>query len=228
MMKEICQLKTDKIQEKGSQHDTKHAADKEETPIGGVSQNAEQRFITMAEVMALLKQERARAPKERFYARRPPYPLWVLSKLYPERYKPQAFAQYDGRKGSAIEHVSKFIDILGPYAVDENLCLREFSKLLCDRAYTWYISLKPSSIPTWDDMMDVFCTKYFHGEETITIATLQATKQRNGEDLMEYIKRFRDTALDCYDHYKERTLVEMFMTNMIREYRVVLENLEIS
>ena len=76
--------------------------------------------------------------------------------------------------------------------------------------------------------MDVFCTKYFHGEETVTLVTLQATKQRNGEDLMEYIKRFKDIELDCYDHYEERTWVEMCMTNMIKEYRVVLENLEIS
>ena len=57
-------------------------------------------------------------------------------------------------------------------------------------------------------MVDVFCTKYFHGEETVTLATLQAIKQRSGEDLMEYIKRFRDIALDCYDHCEERTLVE--------------------
>ena len=77
-------------------------------------------------------------------------------------------------------------------------------------------------------MVDVFCTKYFHGEETITLATLQPTKQRNGEDLMEYIKRFKDIALDYYDHYEEMTLVEMCMTNIIREYRAVLENLEIS
>ena len=45
---------------------------------------------------------------------------------------------------------------------------------------------------------------------------------------MEYIKRFRDTALDCYDHYEERTLVEICMGNMIMEYWAVLENLEIS
>jgi len=45
---------------------------------------------------------------------------------------------------------------------------------------------------------------------------------------MEYIKRFRDIALDCYDHYKEKTLVEMCMGNMIMEYKAVLENLEIS
>ena len=127
-----------------------------------------------------------------------------------------------------MKHVSKFINTLGPYAVDEDLCLWEFSKSLCDRAYTWYISLKLGSIPTWDGMVDVFCIKYFHGEETVTLATLQATKQRNGEDLMEYIKRFRDMALDCYDHCEERTLVEMCMTNMIREYKAVLENFEIS
>ena len=76
--------------------------------------------------------------------------------------------------------------------------------------------------------MDVFWTKYFHGEETITLATLQPTKQRNGEDLIVYIKRFKDIALDYYDHCEEMTLVEMCITNIIREYRVILENLEIS
>ena len=135
--------------------------------------------------------------------------------------------QYDGKKGTVVKHVSKFIDTLGLYAADEDLCLQELSKSLCDRAYTWYIGLKPRSIPTWNDMVDVFCTKYFHGEEIVTLATLQETKQRNGEDLMEYIKRFRDISLDCYDHCKERTLVGVSMTNMIKEYRTVLENLEI-
>ena len=67
-----------------------------------------------------------------------------------------------------MEHVSKFIDTLGPYTADEDLCLRELSKSLCDQSYTWYIGLKPGSIPTSDDMVDVFCTKYFHGEETVT------------------------------------------------------------
>ncbi|XP_065623803.1 uncharacterized protein LOC136065060 [Quercus suber] len=182
----------------------------------------------MAKVAALLKQERARGLKERVYTRRPLYPLRGLNKPYPKKYELRVFTQYDGRKGSAVKHVSKFIDTLGPYAADEDLCLQEFSKSLCNRAYTGYIGLKPGSIPTLDDMVDVFCTKYFHREETVTLATLQATKQRNGEDLMEYIKRFRDIALDCYDHCEEKTLVEMCMMNMIREYRAVLENLEIS
>ena len=68
MMEEIRQLKADKTKEKRSQHDPEHATNKEETPAGGVPQNAKERFITIAEVATLLEQERARAPKERFYA----------------------------------------------------------------------------------------------------------------------------------------------------------------
>ena len=45
---------------------------------------------------------------------------------------------------------------------------------------------------------------------------------------MEYIKSFKDVALNCCDHCEEKTLVEMCMGNMIMEYRAVLENLEIS
>ena len=109
------------MKEKGSQHDPEHAADKEETPIGGGPYNAEQRFITMAEVIVLLEQERAKAPKERFFAQKPPYPLRILNKPYLERYEPRTFVQYDGRRGSAIEHVSKFINTLDPYTAGKDL-----------------------------------------------------------------------------------------------------------
>ena len=61
---------------------------KEETPVVGGPQNIKQRFITMAKVTALLEQERAKIPKERFYAQRPPYPPRILSKPYPKRYEP--------------------------------------------------------------------------------------------------------------------------------------------
>ena len=96
------------------------------------------------------------------YIRKPPYPIKLLSKPYPEKYETPTFALYDGRKGNAMEHVSKFMDSMGPFAGDRELCIREFSKSLTDRAYTWYSTLQPNSIPTWEDMVESFCTKYFH------------------------------------------------------------------
>ena len=35
-----------------------------------------------------------------------------------------------------MEHVSRFIHTMGPYAGDKELCLREFDKFIVDRAYT--------------------------------------------------------------------------------------------
>ena len=54
-MEKIRQLKAEKKKENGSQHDPKHVADKEETPVGGDPQNTEQRFVTMADIVSLLE-----------------------------------------------------------------------------------------------------------------------------------------------------------------------------
>ena len=78
--------------------------------------------MMMANVAMLLEREKAKMLKERFYSRIPPYPLRLLNKPYLDKYEPLTFSQYDDRKGSAIEHVSKFIDTTGPYTGDEDPC----------------------------------------------------------------------------------------------------------
>ncbi|GKV46432.1 hypothetical protein SLEP1_g53416 [Rubroshorea leprosula] len=135
---------------------------------------------------------------------------------------------YDGRKGSAVENVRKFLDAMGAHADDKDLCLREFSKSLSDRSYTWYITLPSSSVHSWDEMVEQFCQKYFQSEERIAILDLHNTCQYTSEDLMVYMKRFRDLALDCYGGHVESFIVEICINNMFREYRVVLENIGIN
>lgn len=51
------------MNEKENQHDPENTADKEENPTGGGPQNAEQRFITMAKVVALWSWKGPRRPK---------------------------------------------------------------------------------------------------------------------------------------------------------------------
>ena len=140
-------------------------------------------FVTMSDVADLLKQERERPPKEpRHFVRRPPYPIELLKAPYPEKYDTHTFALFDGRKRSAMEHISKFLNSMGPFAAHGDLCLREFSKSLVDRAYTWYTVLLAGSIRTLEDMVESFCSKYFHVEEKITLVNLHGTKQQIGED----------------------------------------------
>uniref|UniRef100_A0A2N9GRD8 RNA-directed DNA polymerase n=1 Tax=Fagus sylvatica TaxID=28930 RepID=A0A2N9GRD8_FAGSY len=199
-------------------HEERESHNKNDTP-----------FVTMSDVADLLKQERERAPKEpRHFVRRPPYPIELLKEPYPEKYDTPVFALFDGRRGSAMEHISKFLDSMGPFAANGDLCLREFSKSLVDRAYTWYTVLPAGSIRTWEDMVESFCSKYFHVEEKITLVNLHSTKQQIGEDLVKYIHRFRDVSLDCHVKYQEGELVEVCIDNMLPEFRAHLENLDIT
>uniref|UniRef100_A0A2N9ER61 RNA-directed DNA polymerase n=1 Tax=Fagus sylvatica TaxID=28930 RepID=A0A2N9ER61_FAGSY len=186
-------------------------------------------FVTMTDVANLLKQEREKNPKEpRLFIRKPPYPTELLKQPYPEKYVAPTFSRFDGRKGSALVHISKFIDSMGAYAGNGDLCLREFSKSLDDRAYTWYTTLPPGSVKVWEDMVELFCGKYFQVEEKITLVNLHTTKQTNREDLLRYIHRFRDISLDCYANYEEGKLVGVCIDNMLPEFRAHLENLDIS
>jgi hypothetical protein len=117
---------------------------------------------------------------------------------------------------------------MGAYTGNGDLCLREFSKSLDDKAYTWYTTLPPGSVKVWEDMVELFCGKYFQTKEKITLVNLHTTKQVSGEDLLRYIHRFRNISLDCYANYEEGELVGVCIDNMLPEFRAHLENLDIS
>ncbi|GKV43104.1 hypothetical protein SLEP1_g50439 [Rubroshorea leprosula] len=86
-----------------------------------------------------------------------------------------------------MEHVNKFLDAMGAHVGDRDLCLCEFSKSLSNRAYR--------------------C------ELRITILDLHNTCQCTGEDLMIYVKRFKDLALDCYEGHAE-SFMEICINNI--------------
>ena len=74
-------------------------------------------------------------------------------------------------------------------------------------------------------MMERFFVKYHPGEDKITFQSFQRVRQRLGEDLVQFIKRFEDVSLDCYGDLEENELVETCISNMLFDYRLNLENL---
>ncbi|XP_062028364.1 uncharacterized protein LOC133744244 [Rosa rugosa] len=127
-------------------------------------------FVTQDDVVAMLEKELRRGSEDWKFAPHPPYPSSIMHLSYPKNYETPTFTLFDGRKGSPKEHISQFIDALGPHASNHNLRLREFSKTLTDRAYTWYTTLALGSIRSWDEMASKFCRKYFQYEERVTVA----------------------------------------------------------
>ncbi|CAL8119364.1 unnamed protein product [Prunus armeniaca] len=65
-------------------------------------------------------------------------------------------------------------------------------------------------------------------EERVTTTQLNNTRQKQGEDPVDFVRRFRDLVLDCYDEKDEEALVEICINNIIADYRVYLENIGIS
>ena len=116
------------------------------------------------------------------FSRRPPYLAELLFKPYPVNYEPPTFILYDSCRGSVIEHVSKFLDAMGPYAGNEELCPQEFSKSLTSHAYTWCTTPKPRSIQFQDDMVESFVVNIStvkNGLPLLTYPTLSKRLERS-------------------------------------------------
>lgn len=109
---------------------------------------------------------------------KPPYQAKLLNDPSLKKYEALSSILYDGWKGDVLEHDNKFLNSMGPHAKNKELYLREFPKSLTNHAYTLYATVKPGSIPTWDNMIKSFCSKFFFPmkEKKINIVTLHNTK----------------------------------------------------
>ena len=58
------------------------------------------------------------------------------------------------------------------------------------------------------------------------LSDLQHEKQKVSKGLLEYIRRFRDLSLLCYDPVEQERLVDVCIMGMLYEYRPYLENLQ--
>ena len=165
---------------------------------------SESKWMTQEDVMKLLQTQRDERPST--FDLEPPYPGAIARKPYPMGYQTPAFRKFDG-SGSAREHLVSFVDDLGIYRENKELRLREFSKSLTGRAFTWYTKLRPGSVHTWDELATDFCNKFLEEECAVHIMDLGRVKQRSGEPLTMFVKRYRDKALQCKETLPEVDLV---------------------
>ncbi|XP_028127091.1 uncharacterized protein LOC114323631 [Camellia sinensis] len=133
------------------------------------------------------------------------------------------FIKFDGKQGKAREHVVRFIETLSIHGSDHSLRLREFSKSLTKKAYSWYVNLAPNPIKSWEEMVNKFHTKFFQVQEKVTTLTLGRDVQKEGEDILDYVKWFQDKAIDCYEPVDEAYLVSICVKGVIRDYKIFLE-----
>lgn len=62
--------------------------------------------------------------------------------------------------------------ILRACAHVSELYMREFSKSLTDRAYTWYVNLRASSVHDWEHLVSLYNVKFFYVEAKFSLSEL--------------------------------------------------------
>ena len=141
------------------------------TSVEATTSTQRDSFVTKEDLDAYLREIQARSSAGVLDLKLP-YDQRIAAKPYPKEYVSPKFMLFNGKKGSAKEHLLKFIETLEVYGFDDDLKLKEFSKSLTEKAYTWYVNLPPGSVDSWGTMCKMFVEKFFSIQEWATLTDM--------------------------------------------------------
>jgi hypothetical protein len=73
---------------------------------------------------------------------------------------------------------------------NDPIMTRLFIGTLKGVAFEWFRRLEPGSIKRWADMEKMFLARFFDDDTDVSISTLLAEKQKKGESISDFVKRF--------------------------------------
>jgi hypothetical protein len=74
-----------------------------------------------------------------------------------------------------------------------------FPVSLSGTAFTWFTSLAPNSIFTWDQLEQKFHEYFYSSDTELRLSHLTSIKQKHNEPAADYIRRFRDNRNWCFN-----------------------------
>ena len=98
---------------------------------------------------------------------------------------------------STFEHISQYLAQLGEAGSINELKVRLFSLSLTGTAFSWFSSLAPNSISSWEQLEQMFHDHFICGVYELKLSHLTSVKQTRDESINDYIRRFRDTKNDA-------------------------------
>ncbi|KAD4385221.1 hypothetical protein E3N88_25389 [Mikania micrantha] len=127
-------------------------------------------------------------------------------------------------------HLGQFLRMCDTFKIkgvfDDAVFLRLFPFPLEDKAITWFESLPSGSITTWDEMQELFLTKYFPPAKTARLRSLiHSFQQEEGESFFATWERFKETLNRCPHHgLGDWALVEKFYNGVTFATRHTLDS----
>ncbi|KAG9444879.1 hypothetical protein H6P81_016219 [Aristolochia fimbriata] len=127
------------------------------------------------------------------------------------------------------EHIEKFLEICDTFrfkdVINEAVWLRIFPFTLRDRAKSWYHTLPPESIRTWEELQRKFLGRYFPLAKTIKLRNaISNFMPEHDEQLYEAWERFKELLRKCPNHgIPLRTQIETFYNGIIVSTRNLID-----
>jgi hypothetical protein len=178
------------------------------------------------QLATILRESFGIEPKGRGRVYQKPYPDYYNQLPYPRGYRVPDFSKISGEDGkTTLEHVGQFILQYGEASANDALKLRMFPLSLSDTAFTWFTSLAPNSIFTCAQLEQKIYECFYYGDAELRLSHLTAIKQKHNEPIVDYIRRFRDTRIRCFNlniFYKD--LVDLAYSGLSPHLKEKLES----
>ncbi|XP_012835337.1 PREDICTED: uncharacterized protein LOC105956061 [Erythranthe guttata] len=133
--------------------------------------------------------------REHVQTKRSPFTTQILNDELPGSFRPVTY-EYLGTTDPS-EHLCRFNNTADLHRFSEGVKCRVFTTTLAGPAQAWFSQLRPSSIGSFDQLASVFLDHFASSKkQKRSTLTLFAVKQREGEHLRSFIKRFITATLE--------------------------------
>ncbi|XP_051148212.1 uncharacterized protein LOC127263230 [Andrographis paniculata] len=153
-----------------------------------------------------------------------PFPERIINDHpLPRNYRPPDFYSFSGEDGaSTIEHVGRFTAQLGEVGNNPFHKLQLFGLSLTRTAFSWYVSLPPGQLQTWEDLEADFHGRFFNPLPTVSLIDLLEITQMPEETGYQFIERMRLMKGRCPTMINESEMTNLVVRNMHTRLREAL------
>ena len=135
---------------------------------------------------------RERSPRHVHLYQRP-YPDTFDLVPYPTGWRIPDFIKFSGDDNrSTWEHINQYVAQLGEASSSNALRVRLFSLSLTGTAFSWFSSLSPNLVCTWNELEQKFHDHFYSGENEAKLIDLTLVRQGRDESVSDYFTRFKE------------------------------------
>ena len=121
-----------------------------------------------------------------------------MEKRSPEA-KPFKVDKYKGT-GDPHLHLETFFSLCSSSGYSDTIACHAFQETLSEEAISWFLSLPPNSIDSFDQLSECFLNRFIlHTSIYRTVDALFHIKQKEGEGLHELLSRWQSATVRCHN-----------------------------